>query len=130
MVEFALSLLRIMEVTLPLTEQFAATLDKNDPAYERRLGGMQKMKTGAATMITGCLTMLTEVHLYQPLDLKFLANSLTKSVPGILPQLSPDQQNAIRQQIKSLPGRNELSFIQTELQQLSTAVNQNADTKP
>src|SRR5260370_856235 len=47
-------------VQLELVDQFVPTLDKNDPTYETRLKGLERIKIGLGQMVAGGLETLTQ----------------------------------------------------------------------
>jgi hypothetical protein len=86
-VELAGAFLRSFVVLFEIVDEFAQTLDPNDPTYPSRMQGLEKMKRGTATVVAGNLEMLTERDLYTTEELQSLLSYLQESLPILLPRL-------------------------------------------
>ena len=79
--------LRFLVVELELVDEFAPTLDKEDPTYAVRMQGLEQMKLGLAQMVTGLLVTLTERDRYRSSELVRLLGYMQETLPVIAPHL-------------------------------------------
>lgn len=89
MVDLSRYLLDVTTAVVPVAESFLSTLPADDPDIEARLKGRDQAKQGIATVVSGCLTTLTEHSSYRTAELVRLSRTLEQSVPRIhsfLPQ--------------------------------------------
>ncbi len=87
-VELTGALYRTTVVMVDLFNEFLMTLSQDDPSYKDRMAGLEQMKQGLATMVSGGLDMLTAKDL-RATELARLIGYMHDTFPALVPQLPP-----------------------------------------
>lgn len=77
---------------------FVDTIPADDPQREARLAGYEQMRGGLGSIVSGCITTLTEQEVYRPEARLGLANALERHLSALYPYLLSGVQ-------QELPGR-------------------------
>jgi len=107
---------------LELTDEFLPTLDKNDSSYPVRVQGLEGIKRGLASIVTGCIATLTERSSYSRDDLANLLRSMRETFPQIVPRLLPDTRTEVLLELDRLQRDPKLEDLQTQTRDLNEAV--------
>lgn len=127
-VELTGAFLRFLVVELRLVDEFALTLDKNDPKYAVRMRALDNLKVSLAQIVTGLLIMLTERDQYSSTELVRLLDYMQETVPSIAPRLSPDVAKDTVARLQQMEKDQRLKDLQPGLRELLAKV-QNALAK-
>ncbi len=84
-VELMAAQLRSMVVMLELVDELIPTIKKDDPSYQVRMQGLEKMKLGLASVVAGGLQTLTERESYRKSELVRLVGYMQESFPLMVP---------------------------------------------
>jgi len=79
--------LQATSAQLRLIDEFVATLDSSDSAYETRMEGLERMKGGLAQIVQGVLMSLGEDHVYGEGARVGLAGIVADTYPTMRPML-------------------------------------------
>jgi hypothetical protein len=122
MIEVMGTSLRGSALVMELVDEFSLTLDKTDPKYKVRMDGLVLMKSGLATMIGGCLIMLTERDSYRTVSLRRLIELMRELLPAMIPHLTPDARDDVRYRLDALIKDPRMADLTPSLKQLLAAV--------
>ena len=117
-VELMGAVFRSTMVMLELVDEFLPTLDKEDPSYEVRLEGLEQMRRGLASVVSGGLLTLTERSSYSSTELARLVGYMQETFPLIVPQLPPGARSETMIQLKKLQGDSAMKDLQPLLEKL------------
>jgi hypothetical protein len=126
LVEVYASLLRMWLTLMPLLDEFIATLDKSDPSYSVRMGGLNKVRTGLATSVSAVVETLTERQSYRTSELKRLASNMTQTLPKLLPYVPDGTRTETMVRLRSLGSDPKMHDLNPELAELIYTVEQTA----
>lgn len=88
-IEVTGALLRLTVVLLELIEEWRPTITMDDPNYQVRMQGLDQMKRGLASIISGGLQMLSERQTYRERELVRLVAFMNETFPQMVRHL-PD----------------------------------------
>ncbi len=95
-------LLEVTATLVPMAEEFLASVPPDDPNMEVRLKGREQMKQGIASVVSGCLTTLTEHSSYRTAELLRLSGTLERTLPVIYAFLPQGVQQELPIRIRSM----------------------------
>jgi len=113
--------LRGAVVMLDLVDEFLPTVRKDDPSYEVRMAGLEKVKQGLATMVAGGLQTLTERDSYRTAERVRLIDYMNETLPAILPRLPAGARVETLVRLESMAKDDGLKDLQPALGELSAA---------
>ncbi|MFO1522251.1 MAG: hypothetical protein U1G05_09480 [Kiritimatiellia bacterium] len=87
LVDFLRYLLDVTAKIVPVVEEFLNSVSPDDPSLTARRKGQEQMKQGMASVVSGCLTTLTEHSSYRTAELLRLSNAMEQTLPVICPFL-------------------------------------------
>jgi hypothetical protein len=102
LIELAGAQLRLCQTSTELTDEFVATLSRDDPRYEVRMAGLEQMRQGLAEVVDGVLTTLTEVDVYPRAERLTLLGYCRATLPSIVPKLAPGSQVEVLERLDAL----------------------------
>jgi hypothetical protein len=114
--------LSVVQVALELVDEFVPTLSKDDPKYPVRMAGLERMRQGLATMVSGTLTALTESRVY---DVDSRSRLLARSIetfPGIVPKLTAPSRAEVRRRLDELVDDPSVRELRAQVIELRDAV--------
>lgn len=124
------STLRSTVVMLELVDQLIPTLDKNDPTYPVRMQGLDTMRRGLATVVSGNLDTLTERSAYRVAELRRLIGCMQDTFPSIVPALPPGARAETLVRLKSFVDDPAMKDLAPDLEELRSKVEASAAKKP
>jgi len=89
LVELMAAQFRSSVVMLELVDEFIPTIKKDDPTYQVRMQGLEKIRLGLAGLVASGLQTLTERKSYRKSELIRLVAYMQESFPLIVPRLPP-----------------------------------------
>jgi len=114
--------LSTVQAVLELVDEFMPTIPKDDGKYEVRMHGLQTMRQGLATMVSGVLTALTESQVYGvETRLRLLARCLD-TFPHIIPKLTKPSQAEVKRRLAELASDPTVSGLRPQLVSLRDVV--------
>lgn len=122
LIEFFGAVLRSTVSLLDLTDELLPTIKKDDPNYDTRMQGMQKMKSGLGSIVSGCLLTLTERQSYRRSELLRLIGYMQETFPTIVKRLSPSGQTETLVKLQQMQKDPKLKDLQPDLGQLQALV--------
>lgn len=121
-VELLGGLLRVTHLMLDLLDEFMSTLPSDDPQRNARMQGLDQMRAGMASIVSGCLTTLTEQSIYPAADRLALIGHLQENLPSILPRLSESARLELVTRIKSMASDDGLRELRPAIEELREVV--------
>ncbi|VTR98425.1 Uncharacterized protein OS=Pseudomonas alcaligenes OT 69 GN=L682_26355 PE=4 SV=1 [Gemmata massiliana] len=100
-----------------LCDELVPTLDPKDPTYPARMRGLETMRGGLATMVSGGLISLTEAH-YTEADRLRLLGSLEETLPVLFTHLTDGSKVEIPVRLSELEADPKLAFAKDRLRAL------------
>jgi hypothetical protein len=116
------AVLRVSQVMLELTDEFVPTLSKDDPTYEVRMEGLDKMRRGLAMIVVGALVSLTEEQNYSIDSRLRFVKYCRETLSSMVPKLSAPSQAEVVQRLNDLADDPKLRGLQPELTALRDEV--------
>lgn len=113
---------RVAATLVTLVDQIIPTIKPGAADYATRMAGLEKMKSGLATMAMGGLQSLTERDTYRAGERLRLVGFMTETYPTIVSRLSATGQHDALARLDSLSADKHLKELQPALDQLRTAV--------
>jgi hypothetical protein len=113
---------RASAVMLELVDEFVPTLNKDDPSYSARMQGLEQMKAGLASVVTGGLQTLTESDSYRSGELVRLVGYMQETFPFIVPRLPPGSRAETMMRLDKMQDDPALKELQPGLAELRTKV--------
>ena len=107
--------LRVWQMALELMDEYVPTLSKDDPKYQARMDGIDRMRGGVATLVKEGIVSLTEERNYSTDSRLRLAKHCRETFPSIVPELSAPSQAEVMQRLKALADAPKLRRLQPEL---------------
>jgi hypothetical protein len=107
--------LRSTTMMLELLDEFLPTITKDDPKYQVRMRGLDRVKRGLAEVVAGGLQTLTERATYRTRELVKLIGFEEVSFPLIVPRLLPADRTATLAQLDKLQNDTTLIDLQPSL---------------
>lgn len=105
-----------------LSDEFLASLPANDSRREVRKEGIEKMKSGASSLIAGAFLSLTEIGIYTPEQRMRLVDYLKQTVPAISGRLPSATQTEFLLRTKSLSKSEKHHAVRQRLNELADAM--------
>ncbi len=102
MTAFSAAGLRMAVVTCEVTDEFVASLDKNDPAYSTRVAGRGRMINGLANMVLGNVQFLAELPFPAAGARDRLVGCMIETFPALLPHLPEGTRTDVLRRIEAL----------------------------
>lgn len=102
LIELLGSQLRTSLVVLELVDELVPTFSKNDPKYQTRMAGLDKIRNGLAQIVSGAITSFSEAQVYSVDDRRKLAEYCRETFPALVPRLTPASQAEVRQRLGQL----------------------------
>ena len=87
-----------------LVDVFQKGLDKSAPDYETRMKGLDRMREGTATVISGVLVTLTETDAYGKDALTVFANQLQATFPALMHHVPETSQASLGLRLETQAG--------------------------
>ncbi|MBX9668098.1 MAG: hypothetical protein K2X93_10790 [Candidatus Obscuribacterales bacterium] len=115
--------LRTVVVLLELVDELTVTIKKDDPTYETRMQGLDRMKSGLATVVAGTVQSLSERQSYKTSELVRLVDYMKETFPTIVTRLAPGVQQETLVKLESLKNDPAMKDLQPGLTELYTRVN-------
>lgn len=100
-----------------LAAELVPTLDPKDPTYPVRMKGLQGMRGGLATMVSGCLMTLTEAQ-YAERDRARLLGHLEETLPRLFPHLPDGMKAELPVRLRELEADPKMNFAADRLHAL------------
>lgn len=120
--ELSAASFRVMVVMTDVVNEFIPTIPKDDLNYATRMAGLQKVKQGCAISTNGALLTLSEREAYRTADRVRLTESLTTTLPRIVPHMLPASRAEVVQKLDDMNANKDLSELQPALGKLCEAV--------
>jgi hypothetical protein len=123
--------LRIAVALSRLVDEFASTLDKNDPALAQRLSGLKEMKSGMSTILLGALSQATESKALDSTARRSLLKSFDETLPVLIRSIPPSIRKDAVAQLKELSEKPEYAqhkmLMDSLLDKLAKAIEESTD---
>jgi hypothetical protein len=113
--------LSTVQVVLELVDEFLPTVPR-DEKYEARMHGLQTMRQGLATMVSGVLTSFTETQVYGVDARSRLLGRCIETFPHIVPRLTKPSQAEVKHRLADLAKDPKVSELRPQLVSLRDAV--------
>jgi hypothetical protein len=120
LIELVGASLRTSAVIFTLAEAFMATFSPDDPSYAARQSGMDQMRSGFATSLSGALDTLTEAENFSLVDRQRLAEILESVMPDLIGSLTPASRQELVVRLQAMSGEPSLQDLQPRLSSLAT----------
>jgi hypothetical protein len=114
--------LSAVQVELELVDEFLPTIRKDDPKYDVRMHGLDTMRQGLATMVSGVLTSLTESQVYGVETRSRLLGRCLDTFPHIIPRLTRPSQAEVKRRLAELADDPKMAELRPQLVSLRDAV--------
>lgn len=111
--------LSLMHELFTLADAYLASLPKDDPNREARNAGMEKMRQGLATTVSGFLACFDERGHFRPKALVRLAEALLRGLPRLMPRLPELTRDETRRRAARLAEEEKDETIKAVLKKLS-----------
>jgi hypothetical protein len=118
---------RMAVLLLELVDEKLPTVRKDDPAYESRMAGLEKMKGGLAMMVAGGLQILTEKDSYRTAERMRMLAYMQETVPKIVPRLPAGARAELLVRLEGSATNEALKVLQPAFEQLHAAVRRAAE---
>jgi hypothetical protein len=118
---------RLIVVALDLVDEFLPTIKKDDPTYQDRMQGLDRMKRGLASVVAGGLQMLTEREEYRGSELARLVGYMQETFPVIVPRLPPGARTETLIRLEKMQEDPALKDLQPGLRELYSKVKASVD---
>lgn len=122
--------LRLAVVILDLGDEFVASLKQDDPNYQSRLQGLEGMKQGLASVVSGSIQTLKARGKTPVEDIAKLVGSMQETFPRIVPQLPLDARVETLVEVTRLRDDPEMQDLKSKLQELHSTVKAAMDKSP
>src|SRR5262249_20633242 len=103
------------QVTVELVDEFVATLSPQDPKYQVRMAGLEKVRRGLAELVGGAITSLTEEQNYSVAARLRLLGYCRETFPSIVPRLSAASQIEVLGRLNALAAEARMRGLQPQL---------------
>jgi hypothetical protein len=97
-------------------------IKKDDPTYQVRMKGLERMKGGLALVVAGGLQTFTERESYRASELARLVGYMQETFPLIVPRLPPGSQTETMTRLEKMREDPALKDLQPGLQDLHLKV--------
>jgi hypothetical protein len=124
------AMLRSSVAMLEIVDEFLPTINKDDPNYQVRMQGLEKMKRGLADVVVGCLQTLTERESYRGSELAKLVGYMQDTVPVLVLSLPPGSRIEITSRLEKMQNDPVMKYLQPGLQNLHLKVKAELEKKP
>lgn len=114
--------MRATVVMLELVDEFLPTIKKDDPSYQVRMQGLERIKGGLATVVSGGLETLTERDSYRGSERVRLVGYMQETFPLIVPRLPPGARAETMIQLAKMQEDSALKDLQPGLGELRLKV--------
>jgi hypothetical protein len=121
--------LRTSVVLLELIDEFIPTLNKDDPSYQVRMQGLERVKKGLAGLIAANLQTLTERENYRKSELVRLVGYMKETFPVLVPQLPPGARLESLLRLDKIQDDSTMKDLQPGLGELRSSVDAALQTK-
>jgi len=118
MVELLGATLGATVVLLELFDEFVPTIKKDDPSYKVRMEGIETMRRGLASMVTGTIESLTEADHYRASERVRLLGFMQETVPQIFQHLPPATRTEVLLRLEAMQSDPALKELQPGLGKL------------
>jgi hypothetical protein len=122
LVEIMGSMFRSTVVIFDLVDEFLPTIKKDDPTYQVRMQGLDRMKGGLASIVAGGLLTLTEKEFYRRSELVRLVAYMQETFPRIVPRLPPGSRTETLLRLEKMQKDPALKDLQPGLRELYSKV--------
>jgi hypothetical protein len=120
--------LRSTRALLGLVPELLQRIDPDAPDYQIRMGGLDQMRRGLATMLAGVLSSLRDKKTYSSVLRIRLVGYLDETLPAMIPHLTPDSQAETVRQLETMVKAPELEDLRAPLTQLLEKAREAAKT--
>jgi hypothetical protein len=127
LVELMAAQYRSSVVMLELVDEFLPTIKKDDPTYQVRMHGLEKVKLGLAGVVSGGLQTLTERENYRKSELVRLVGYMQESFPLLVPRLPPGARTETMQELERMQEDPAMKYLQPGLEELRSKVKRSLD---
>lgn len=114
--------LRLSVVVLDVVDEFAPTIRKDDPRYEVRMQGLEQMRRGLASVVSGGLQTLIEKEAYRESELARLVGYMLETYPQIVPRIPPGARTETLLRLEAMHADPALTHLQPGLGELYVKV--------
>jgi len=114
--------LRTTAILLDLADEFVPRIKKDDPQYQVRMEGLDQMRRGLASIISGGLQTLTEKESYRSSDLVRLVGYMLDTYAQIVPRLPPGARTETLLRLEAMQADPALQHLQPGLRELYVKV--------
>lgn len=109
-------MLHIAGTMKPTADAFAATLDRNDPSYATRVGGLAQMHRGILMIIQGAIvTLHDERHTYPDAGILEIARALAETYPIVESILPPAERTVLEQRLREIANTDPSTDVRAAL---------------
>jgi hypothetical protein len=122
LVEWLGAMLRATAVMFEMADEFLPTLKKDDPTYPVRMGGLERMKRGLATLVAAGFQTLTERQGYRDSELARLVGYMQETFPLIVPRLPPGARAETMMRLEEMQEAPALKDLRPGLRELHLKV--------
>jgi hypothetical protein len=122
LVELMGAQLRSSAVMLELVDELLPTIKKDDPTYEVRMKGLDQMRRGLASVVSGNLQTLTERDSYRGSELVRLVGYMQVTFPLIVPRIPPGARTESLLKLEKMQDDPALKDLQPGLGELLSKV--------
>ncbi len=122
LVELMGALFRTTVVLLELVDEYLPTIKKDDPKYQARMQGLEQMKRGLASIVTGGLQTLRERTHYRRSELVRLVDYMDETFPLLIPRLPAKTRTETLLRLEKMQEDPTLKDLQPGLRQLHLKV--------
>lgn len=122
LIELMGSQLRSSLVVLELLDELVPTISKDDPKYQTRMAGVDKVRGGLAQVVSGAITSFSETQVYSVDDRRKLAEYCRETFPALVPRLTPASRAEVHQRLDQLVSDARSRELRPQLVALRDAV--------
>jgi hypothetical protein len=122
LVELMRDTLEVSKDIIQLGEGLLASQPTADQERDARAKGREQMSEGMATIVTGCLTTLTEKDSYRQSELLRLAETLETTLPSMIAFLPAGTQQEIPVLVQRMIEQEPNAILKERITRISTAL--------
>lgn len=113
---------RTVVVLLDLVDEFWPTVKADDPTYEVRLGGLEKLRQGLGKLFAGSVQVLAEKDQYSRSDRLRLIGYMKETFPAMAPRLPAASRQEALVRLEKLNADPAQDDVQPDLRDLHAAI--------
>jgi hypothetical protein len=113
---------RVIAALLGVAEEFLATLDRSDPSFPVRMGGLDQMRRGLAAMTYAAVETIAERAAYSAADHARFLEALAETLPAMASALEPPAHAQTRARLDALCADPALAEVRSRIEAIRDAV--------